>query len=75
MTRIVQTKTILGGKPRIAGTRTSVELIGAYIGSGLTIKDIKKDYPHLTNKEISVALKYYENRIDDERAKLEPKTA
>ncbi len=74
MTKIVSTKGILGGKPRISGTRISVDLISSYIACGYNVKEIKKSYPHLTNDQINSALKYIAKRATDERIKVEPQT-
>ncbi len=71
MARIVQTNGHLGGKPRIAGTRISVDIIGDYIAYGYGVKEIKEAYPHLTNDQISAAFKYIEKRVKQERRKLE----
>jgi len=71
MTAITITKDVLGGKPRISGTRMSVDTIGDYISNGYGIKEIKKDYPHLTNEEIEVALEYLERRSAKERKSLD----
>lgn len=57
-TQIISDPKILGGKPIIAGTRISVELILDRISSGMSIKEILKDYPHLTAKQIQAAISY-----------------
>ena len=75
MTKIVRTKSIIGGKPRISGTRISINLIADYLSSGLTVADIKKDYPHLTDQDIAIALRYLAERIDSERGKIEPQAS
>jgi len=74
MTKIICTKGVLSGKPRISGTRISVDLIADYITSGYGIGEIKRDYPHLTKEQIKSALKYIENKAVQEGAKLEPQT-
>lgn len=72
MTAIITTKNVLGGKPRISGTRMSVDVIGSYITKGYGTDEIKKDYPHLKDGEIKVALKYIEDKAAKERKSLEP---
>jgi uncharacterized protein (DUF433 family) len=47
-TQIVSTPGVLGGKPRIDGTRISVELILEMFSLGYEMKDILEEYPHLT---------------------------
>lgn len=61
--QIVSNPKILGGKPVIAGTRISVELILDRIASGMSIEDILKDYPHLTAKQIQGAVSYARNLV------------
>lgn len=56
--QIISNPKILGGKPIIVGTRISVELILDRIASGMSVKDILKDYPHLTTKQIQAAISY-----------------
>jgi len=56
--QIVSDPKILGGKPIIAGTRISVELILDRISSGMSEKEILIDYPHLTAKQIQAAVAY-----------------
>lgn len=56
--RIVVDSSILGGKPIIKGTRISVELILKLLSSGMTIKEILNDYPHLKKEDIQTAVEY-----------------
>jgi uncharacterized protein (DUF433 family) len=49
---------ILGGKPVIAGTRVSVQLILEKIGDGWSIEDLLEDYPHLSREQIIAAIAY-----------------
>lgn len=71
MVAIVQTKDILGGKPRIKGTRVSIDVIGGYIACGYGVKEIQRDYPHLKKDEILAALKYLEDKSAEGRESLE----
>lgn len=73
--RIVASSNVLGGKPRISGTRISVDIISHYISSGYSVFEIKKSYPHLTDAQIGSALDYLKERASSERGKLEPTTA
>ena len=57
-TQIISNPKILSGKPVIAGTRISVELILDRVASGMGVKDILKDYPHLKAKQIQAAISY-----------------
>lgn len=56
--QIISDPKILGGKPVIAGTRISVELILDRITSGMSVKEILKDYPHLTTSQVQAAISY-----------------
>ncbi len=56
--RIVSDPRILFGKPTIAGTRISVELILEELGSGLGIEDLLREYPHLNREQILEAMRY-----------------
>jgi len=74
MTGITQTINVLGGKPRIKGTRISVGVVNDYLSAGYGINEIKRDYPHLTDEQIDNALNYLEKKAQRERVKLELKT-
>ena len=49
---------ILHGKPCIKGTRIPVYLIVSLIAEGSTIDEIIKDYPSLSQENITAALSY-----------------
>jgi uncharacterized protein (DUF433 family) len=49
---------ILGGKPVIAGTRISVDIILELLSSGMSAKDIVRQYPQLTEEFVREALAY-----------------
>jgi uncharacterized protein (DUF433 family) len=55
---IVSDPAILKGKPVIAGTRISVELVLEKLGAGESIDDILADYPHLTRDAILAAIRF-----------------
>ena len=50
--------TVMMGKPVIAGTRITVELILEKLGAGETIDDLLIDYPHLTREGVLAALRF-----------------
>ena len=56
--RIVIDEKILGGKPVIKGTRIPVYLIVEMIANGLSIKEILKKYPELSEEDVKAALRY-----------------
>jgi uncharacterized protein (DUF433 family) len=49
---------IMLGKPVIAGTRITVELILEKLGAGETIDDLLLDYPQLTSEAVLAALRF-----------------
>lgn len=62
-TQIVCTPGVLGGKPRIDGTRISVELILEMFSLGYTMENILEAYPHLTHEQILAVFAYAYNQI------------
>lgn len=57
-TRIVSDAAVLRGKPRIRGTRISVEFILELVASGACREDILKAYPHLSAEDVEETLRY-----------------
>jgi uncharacterized protein (DUF433 family) len=49
---------VMLGKPVIAGTRITVELILEKLAGGDTVEDLLDDYPRLTREGIAAALAY-----------------
>jgi len=49
---------IMGGKACIVGTRITVGMILMQISEGVTPSELLIEYPHLTEEDISEALKY-----------------
>ncbi len=59
MTRLVTCDpAIMLGKPVIAGTRITVELILEKLAAGQTVNDVLLDYPQLTQEAIFAALRF-----------------
>ncbi len=56
--RIVSDAAVLRGKPRIRGTRITVEFILELIASGACREDILSSYPHLTAENVEEAIRY-----------------
>lgn len=61
--RIVSDPKILFGKPVIAGTRISVELVLDELGAGSSIEGILEAYPHLTREHILAAVQFASEAI------------
>jgi uncharacterized protein (DUF433 family) len=55
--RIVADPEILGGKPVIAGTRISVELVVGLLGRGMTLDDITAEY-HVPREDVLAAVRF-----------------
>ena len=49
---------VLGGKPKIQGTRMSVEIILGRLGDGWTPDQLIEAYPHLTHERIQACLAF-----------------
>jgi uncharacterized protein (DUF433 family) len=56
---IVSTPGILGGKPRLEGTRLAVETIAGWYKKGYSPEEIAEQYSHLALFQIYAALAYY----------------
>jgi len=56
--RIVSNPKIMGGKPVVAGTRITVELILEKLAAGDTPSEIAEDYPDLNEESIRAAIKF-----------------
>jgi uncharacterized protein (DUF433 family) len=57
-TRISHDVNIMGGKACILGTRITVGMILMLISEGTTMDEILSEYPHLTEDDITEALRY-----------------
>lgn len=64
--RITANPDIMLGKPIIKGTRITVELILKKLAEEITIKELLKAYPHITQEDISAALWYSAEVISTE---------
>jgi uncharacterized protein (DUF433 family) len=65
---IVKTPEVLGGKPRIEGTRIGVRMIGEMVRRGeWAIEEITSDehFPDLTRDGVEAALSYYDDHPDE----------
>ena len=56
--RISVDPNICFGKPCIKGTRIWVSLILDFLASGMTIKEILDEHPHLTEEDVRAAIAY-----------------
>lgn len=67
--RIVVSRDILHGKPRIAGTRIPVSQILDMLGAGKSVTDIISDdyYPDLSAEDVMACLRYASTVIKAEK--------
>ena len=56
--RIVQSPDVMGGKPRIRGTRVTAGTVVGLLAAGRTADDVLAAYPYLTRADIDAALAY-----------------
>lgn len=68
---IVMTPRICGGRPRIDGTRISVESIARFVNDGVSAAMIVETLPHLTLASVYDALGYYH----DHKAEMDAEIA
>ena len=66
-TRIVIDPNILVGKPVVKGTRLAVEFIVGLLAQGWTEKQIKQNYPGLTDEDIRACLAYAAELLQAEK--------
>ena len=65
--RIVTDPNICSGKPTIKGTRIMVKNILGLVAGGYAMDRILKEFPELTADDVSAALKYASDVIDEEK--------
>ncbi len=63
---IVADAETLGGKPRIDGTRISVEFLLELLASGASRADILKSYPQVSAEGLDAALQYAARSLKNE---------
>jgi uncharacterized protein (DUF433 family) len=56
--RIISDPAVMMGKPVIAGTRITVELILEKMASGETMEQILEAHPHLTRQSVLAAIDF-----------------
>jgi uncharacterized protein (DUF433 family) len=60
--QIVCDPKIMMGKPTIAGTRITVELVLEKLAAGETVEQLLQSYPHLTRDSVLAALNFAAKR-------------
>jgi uncharacterized protein (DUF433 family) len=64
--RIESSRTVLGGKPCIKGTRISIAFILELTASGADRDDIVHAYPQLTGQDVEEALQYATHFLEND---------
>lgn len=67
--KIISDSKILDGKPVIAGTRISVELIMNFLSAGMNVEDILSEYTELKKNEVLAAIDYATNLVAKSKIK------
>ena len=67
MDRIEINPAICGGKPVIRGMRIMVHNILGMVAGSYTVERIVAAYPHLTAEDVSAALRYAAQVVDEEQ--------
>jgi len=57
---------VLGGKPRIRGTRISVEFLLELVAEGASPTDILAAYPQISEEALSAAFRYAADSMKNE---------
>ena len=65
--RIIVDPNICSGKPTIRGTRIVVKNILGMVAGGYTMARIIDAYPELTNNDVTAALEYASQVIDEKK--------
>ena len=65
--RIVVDSKICGGRPTMRGTSIMVKNILGMVAGGYTMAGIIEAYPELTNNDVTAALEYVRQVIDEEK--------
>lgn len=65
-TRIIRNADKLDGRPSIEGTNIGVfEVSKQVVDENMTTADVVDSYPHLGEKEVRVAVEYYQNNTEE----------
>ena len=65
--RIVCDPKVLSGKPVVAGTRVTVELILEKLGAGESVEELLEAHPNLSLEDIRAALRYAAQTMRSDR--------
>jgi len=66
MERIISHSDLRAGEPCVKGTRIPVSVIVGSMAQGMTREEILSEYPQLTDEDISAALMYASESVQQE---------
>ena len=58
LARVVSPPDVVGGRPRVAGTRVRVSDVLGMLVDGATADEIVEDYPYLSHEDIAACLEF-----------------
>lgn len=73
--RIETDPAICGGRPRVKGTRLTVELLLGFKAAGWTEAQILENYPHLAADDLLAVYAFAQSLIEEERFVVLPQAA
>lgn len=68
--RIVRTRDVICGQPRVDGTRIGVWLIVECFRGGWSVDEIVSNYPSLTRDDVEGAIRWFMSRRAAERRRI-----
>ncbi|MCP3958539.1 MAG: DUF433 domain-containing protein [bacterium] len=74
-TLLASSPDICGGRPRIGGTRITVQQLVVMYKSGFTPEEIADQYPHLDLSQVYAALAYYHANCEELESALAAEAA
>jgi len=70
--RVVVDHRIMGGVPCVRGTRIPVATVVGMVAEGMTVDEILRDFPQLSDEDIKDALHYAAAAVDERELPLRP---
>ena len=61
---------VMGGKPRIRGTRVTVGVVVGLLGAGRTVDEVLDAYPYIERSDVEAALTYAAWRAEEREVPL-----
>jgi uncharacterized protein (DUF433 family) len=66
LARIVSDREVVGGRPRVRGTRLTVRYIVGLLAAGASIEEILADHPSLNRDDILTCLRYAAETLEQQ---------